>query len=66
MSYHEETTVRLECDRKNCGEWIVVSAPDHNECQRKLFDAGWGLSRGKQICPFHVNKLLRKSMERAK
>lgn len=54
MSYYEETIVNLFCDCKGRGEWIRATGNTSNACQVRLFEAGWRLSNGKQICPFHV------------
>lgn len=61
MSYSESTMVVLHCDTKDCRECIRVSGDDHNQCQILLLGAGWGLSHGKQMCPFHVAKRIRAS-----
>lgn len=54
MSYREQTTVELHCDCKGCIRYIRVQGEDHNDCQISLYEAGWRLSHGKQICPMHI------------
>lgn len=49
-----KTIVELRCDRKLCGAGISVSADSHKEAQNRLYERGWRVSRGRQICPEHA------------
>ena len=59
MSYHEFVSIQLHCDRKGCFSGIRVEVATRDECNLRLFEAGWRLAHGKQICPAHVARYLR-------
>jgi hypothetical protein len=55
MSFIEmEHSISLGCDRKNCPNTASVSGGTRDERNKRLYDLGWGLLRGKQICPRHI------------
>ena len=54
MSYKESASIALHCDRKGCLSYVRVEEANRDECNRRLYNLGWRLSHGKQICPWHI------------
>jgi hypothetical protein len=52
--------VQLACDRKKCSELATVWDFNHTDAQKQLYDKGWRLYRGKQLCPTHARVVARR------
>lgn len=53
----EETvlvTIYIKCDRAHCYRAARVQEPTREAANYKLYDLGWRVSNGKQVCPSHV------------
>jgi hypothetical protein len=68
--YHEaiiggRTRVQLTCEGRNCAKMVQAFGDDHNDAQRQLLALGWGLHRGRQLCPAHCREVSRRSNRQA-
>jgi hypothetical protein len=61
----ERTIIRIMCDRKKCYGAANINESTRDEANRKLYDLGWRLCNGKQVCPHHI-ELRHKRLAREK
>lgn len=61
MSYKESTPlgghtrVEISCDARNCHNSAAITLPGSGAaCKQFLFDLGWRLMRGRQVCSKHA------------
>lgn len=52
--------MEIACDRPNCAYAIRLTRPTRDECNLHIYKAGWRLYRGKQLCPYHAEKVMRR------
>ena len=64
--YNEKVTIEIGCDRPGCNQVNTFEGASREIVIPQIFESGWRLYRGKQLCPTHARVIARQLMKKLK